>query len=92
VAKARLGSAASVLKALSHPGRLAIVAGLMKNECNVGQIQRKLSLPQATVSRHPRTLRDARVIRGRREGNRRCYTVTSALARKVVSSIVNKRG
>ena len=87
MAKARFESAASVLKALSHPDRLAIVAGLMKNECNVGQIQRKLSLPQSTVSRHLRILRDARVIKGRREGTRRCYTVLSALAKRVVGGI-----
>jgi len=37
--------ASEMLKALAHPVRLEIIAGLLKNECNVAQIQRNLGLP-----------------------------------------------
>lgn len=78
---------AAVLKALAHPDRLAIVCGLMKNECNVGEIQDRLSLPQSTVSQHLRVLRDMGVIKGRKEGNRRCYRVVNDFARGIAEQL-----
>ena len=48
---------AKVLKALGHSARLRIVAGLIKNECNVSQIQQSLQLPQSTVSQHLKILK-----------------------------------
>ena len=76
-----------ILKALAHPDRLAITAGVMKNECNVGQIQARLKLPQSTVSQHLRVLRDAGIIRSRREGNKRCYRVINDLARLIAGEL-----
>jgi DNA-binding transcriptional ArsR family regulator len=56
-----------MLKALSHPARLKIVVGLLKDECNVAQIQKVLRLPQSTISQHLRVLKNAGVVKGRRE-------------------------
>ena len=78
------------LKALAHPARLKIVAGLLKDECNVAQIQKALGLPQSTISQHLRILKNADIIKGRREGNKTCYRVIDARVRKIVEIIKRK--
>ena len=82
--------ASEMLKALAHPTRLEIIAGLLKNECNVAQIQKNLGLPQSTISQHLRVLRNNGIIRARRDGTRRCYKVVDNRARKIVQ-IMAKR-
>ena len=79
-----------VLKALAHPSRLEIVAGLLKNECNVGQIQRSLGLPQSTISQHLRVLKSNGIINARQEGTKRCYKVVDARVRKIMRVIEKK--
>lgn len=64
-----------MLKAIAHPARLKIIAGLLKNECNVSQIQLALRLPQSTISQHLKVLRNVGIIKGRREGTKVCYKV-----------------
>ncbi len=73
-----------LLKALAHPVRLKIVEGLLKDECNVSQIQKKLVLPQSTISQHLRILKDAGIIKGRRERTKVCYKVVSTIARRIM--------
>jgi DNA-binding transcriptional ArsR family regulator len=76
-----------ILKALAHPARLKMVIGLLKDECNVAQIQKVLGLPQSTISQHLRVLKNAGIIKGRREGTKTCYRVTDARVRKIVEII-----
>jgi len=78
------------LKALAHPARLKIVSGLLKDECNVGQIQKVLRLPQSTISQHLRILKNAGIIKGRREGTRTCYRVIDLRVREVMEIIKRK--
>jgi len=78
------------LKALAHPARLKIVAGLLKDECNVTQIQKVLGLPQSTISQHLKVLKNTGIIKGRREGNKTCYRVIDARVRKIVEIIRRK--
>ena len=61
------------LKALAHPARLQIVAGLLKNECNVSEIQQSLGLPQSTISQHLKVLKNGGIIKARREGTKMAY-------------------
>jgi len=82
--------ASDILKALAHPARLKIVVGLLKDECNVAQIQRVLGLPQSTISQHLKTLKNAGIIKGRREGTKTCYRVIDVRARKIVEIIKRK--
>ena len=79
-----------VLKALAHPARLEIVAGLLKNECNVTQVQEKLGLPQSTVSQHLKVLKNGGIIKGRREGTRVCYTVTNKWVKGIIEMMQEK--
>ena len=75
--------ASEILKALGHPSRLEIVLGLMKDECSVGEIQKRLRLPQSTISQHLRILRNSGIIAARKDGARRCYKVVDDRARKI---------
>jgi len=75
------------LKALAHPARLKIVFGLLKDECNVSQIQKNLRLPQSTVSQHLKVLKNAGIIKGRRERTKTCYSVIDMQVRKIVGII-----
>ena len=79
-----------MFKALAHPARLKMVSGLIKDECNVAQIQKVLGLPQSTISQHLRILKNVGIIKGRREGTRNCYRVIDMRVRKIVE-IINKK-
>jgi len=75
VSMSELERISKVLKALSHPHRLSIVIGLYHNECSVQECQRKMNLPQSTISQHLRILKEAGIIEGRRQGITVCYKV-----------------
>jgi DNA-binding transcriptional ArsR family regulator len=62
-------------RALSHPARVKLVEDLMGKECCVGEIERCLSISQPNVSQHLKVLKDAGIIRGRREKTRICYSI-----------------
>ena len=78
-----------MLKALGHPVRLQIVEGLIKDECNVSQIQKSLGLPQSTISQHLRILKNAGIIKGRREGTKVCYRVVYEWVKEIIKIIEN---
>ena len=82
--------ASEILKALAHPARLQIVIGLIKNECNVTEIQAKLGLPQSTISQHLRILKNSKIIIGRRESTKVCYKVINKHVVEIVNIINGK--
>ncbi|MBN2035659.1 MAG: winged helix-turn-helix transcriptional regulator [Chitinispirillaceae bacterium] len=84
----KYGQISEVLKALAHPARLRIIAGLMKNECSVSEIQKALQLPQSTISQHLRILRDQGIIRSKQEKTRKCYKVVDKRIIKVMQAVV----
>jgi ArsR family transcriptional regulator len=82
--------ASETLKALAHPARLKMVIGLLKDECNVAQIQKALRLPQSTISQHLKILKNAGIIKGRKEGTKICYRVIDVHVKKIVEIIKRK--
>lgn len=64
---------AALLKALGHPVRLQIVAGLACGGCNVGHIWQCLRLPQPTISQHLKVLRQEGVLEAERHGKEIVY-------------------
>lgn len=79
---------AEMFKALAHPTRAKIVAGLiLKNECNVSKMVEGLGIPQPTVSQHLNILKAAGIIEGYRNGNQICYKVVNEQVRKIFSTI-----
>jgi predicted transcriptional regulator len=67
---------ATMLKALAHPARIAILQHLIKtNACVCGSIVEELGLAQATISQHLKELKNAGLIQGTIEGVSVCYCI-----------------
>ena len=71
-------------RALSHPARVKLVEDLMEKECCVGEMQKCLSISQPNVSQHLKVLKDAGIIRGRREKTRICYSIADDSVQKAL--------
>jgi len=63
---------------VAEPTRRAILALLLTSERSVGEIERALRLPQSSVSKHLRVLRDAGFVESRIEAQRRLYRLIPA--------------
>lgn len=67
---------ASLMKALGHPARVAIIEYLLEvGTCICGDIVQELPLAQPTVSQHLKELKNAGLIKGNIEGNAICYCI-----------------
>jgi DNA-binding transcriptional ArsR family regulator len=63
----------SVFNVLAEPRRRAILGLLADSERSVGELEEQLRLPQPTVSKHLRVLRDAGFVSARVDAQRRLY-------------------
>jgi predicted transcriptional regulator len=67
---------ATVLKAIAHPARIAILQEIIKaNSCICGDLVNDLGLAQATISQHLKELKMAGLIQGTIEGVSVCYCI-----------------
>lgn len=71
-------TSASVLDALGDPTRRAVLELLRGGAKPVGEIARQLPVTRPAVSQHLRVLKGAGLVRDRREGTRRLYSVDAA--------------
>ena len=60
---------------IAEPNRRAILSLLAASEQSVGDLERRLRMPQTSVSKHLRVLRDAGFVEARVEAQRRVYRV-----------------
>src|SRR5215467_5060467 len=58
---------------VAEPNRRAILSLLLASERSVGEIERELGVPQPSVSKHLRVLREAGFVESRIEAQRRLY-------------------
>lgn len=63
----------SVFEIIAEPNRRAILGLLVSSEQSVGEIERRLRMPQPTVSKHLRVLRDAGFVESTVDAQRRLY-------------------
>ena len=63
----------SVFETIAEPSRRAILSLLVSSERSVGEIERKLRIPQPTVSKHLRVLREAGFVEATVDAQRRLY-------------------
>ena len=63
----------SVFEIIAEPNRRAILSLLVSAEQSVGDIERQLRMPQPTVSKHLRVLRDAGFVEATVDAQRRLY-------------------
>lgn len=63
----------SVFEVIAEPNRRAILGLLVSAERSVGEIERRLRMPQTTVSKHLRVLREAGFVEATVDAQRRLY-------------------
>ena len=77
----------TVFHALSNPIRLEIVAYLRDQEKCVCEIVPHLNLIQPLVSRHLKILKDAGIVRCRKDGTKRMYSIVDSGIFNVVDAL-----
>jgi DNA-binding transcriptional ArsR family regulator len=63
----------SVFDIIAEPNRRAILSLLVSSQHSVGEIERQLGMPQPTVSKHLRVLREAGLVESTVDAQRRLY-------------------
>lgn len=63
----------SAFAILAEPNRRAMLSLLATSERSVGELERALRMPQPSVSKHLRVLREAGFVESRVEAQRRVY-------------------
>jgi DNA-binding transcriptional ArsR family regulator len=73
----------SVFEIIAEPNRRAILSLLVSSQQSVGEIERQLGMPQPTVSKHLRVLRDAGFVESTVDAQRRLYRLNPGPLREV---------
>lgn len=68
-------NADAVLRALAEPQRRRILTLVRDGELPAGEIAEQFDITHQAVSQHLRVLKDAGVLRERRDGTRRLYSI-----------------
>jgi DNA-binding transcriptional ArsR family regulator len=63
----------SAFEIIAEPNRRAILSLLVSSQQSVGEIERRLGIPQPTVSKHLRVLREAGFVESTVDAQRRLY-------------------
>jgi DNA-binding transcriptional ArsR family regulator len=81
-----------VFKALADPQRRRILTALREQELAAGAMAERLSLTPATVSHHLSLLKSAGLVRDRREGQLRIYTLNASVVEELLLLMTNLFG
>lgn len=73
----------SAFAIISEPNRRNILSLLAASERSVGEIERRLQMPQTSVSKHLRVLREAGFVESRVDAQRRVYRLRPEPLREV---------
>jgi DNA-binding transcriptional ArsR family regulator len=73
-----------VFHIIAEPNRRAILSVLVSSQQSVGEIERRLRMPQPTVSKHLRVLREAGFVESPVDAQRRLYRTTRVWPRAVL--------
>ena len=68
-----INSVESVFEIIAEPNRRAILSLLVSSLQSVGEIERQLRMPQPTVSKHLKVLRDSGFVESTVDAQRRLY-------------------
>lgn len=68
---------------IAEPSRRTILSLLASSERSVGEIERRLRMPQTSVSKHLRVLREAGFVEARVEAQRRVYRLRPEPLREI---------
>lgn len=73
----------SAFAIIAEPNRRIILSLLASSERSVGELERRLRLPQTSVSKHLRVLREAGFVEARVDAQRRVYRLRPEPLREV---------
>ena len=73
----------SVFEIIAEPNRRAILSLLVSSQHSVGEIERELRMPQPSVSKHLRVLREAGFVESRVDAQRRLYRLKPEPLREI---------
>jgi DNA-binding transcriptional ArsR family regulator len=73
----------SAFAIIAEPNRRAILSLLVSSQQSVGEIERRLRMPQPTVSKHLRVLREAGLVEATVDAQRRVYRLNPAPLQEV---------
>jgi DNA-binding transcriptional ArsR family regulator len=80
-----------IFRALADPSRRAIFESLTRGEAAVKDLTARFDISQPAVSQHLATLREAGLVRGRRQGRRAYYRVDPRGMKPLIDWIAHYR-
>jgi ArsR family transcriptional regulator, virulence genes transcriptional regulator len=73
-------AAAEFLKSMANPARLLVMCQLVKGEASVSELQTKAGLSMSALSQHLAVLREANLVRTRRQSQTIFYSLVEGPA------------
>jgi len=83
----KLEMAASKLRSMAHPMRIAIIDLLMDKQLSVTEIYEKLNIEQASASHHLNILKSKGVLVSKRNGKKIFYSLKSTTLAEIIDCI-----
>jgi DNA-binding transcriptional ArsR family regulator len=83
----KLEMAASKLRSMAHPMRIAIIDLLMDKQLSVTEIYEKLNIEQASASHHLNILKSKGVLVSKRNGKKIFYSLKSTTLTEIIDCI-----
>jgi DNA-binding transcriptional ArsR family regulator len=83
----KLELAASKLRAIAHPMRIAIIDLLHDKQLSVTEIYEKLAIEQASASHHLNILKSKGVLASRRNGKKIFYSLKNQTLTEIIECI-----
>jgi ArsR family transcriptional regulator len=75
---------AEICSGLADPNRILILYKLAEHEANVSELAAELEIPQPTVSRHLKVLRDRNMVESVRDGQAVVYSLVD---RRIIKAL-----
>lgn len=77
-----------LLKAMSNPIRLKIVAGLIEHDgCNVSKMVDNLGITQSNASQHLAILRRSGILKATRKGATTCFSISDRRVLEIIKAL-----
>ena len=79
--------ATALLKLLANKNRLMILCSLIEGELSVGELNERIPIAQSSLSQQLAWLRNAHLVKTRREAQNIFYSLDSLEAEKIIHSL-----
>lgn len=81
-------SVSKIFKIISDPTRISILFLLQQQELSVGAITTSLGMEQSVISHQLRTLKEARLVKARREGKTILYSLDDSHVFSILEQVL----